>query len=167
MLCHLQAKSRISPFSLKANSYKLKASSGFTLIEVLLVVAIIAILASIVILAINPAQQLADSRNTRRRADVLVIMNAVYQYDIDHAEIPATIGTGETEICKTGAPSCPGMVDLSVLTNNERYLTSIPIDPKGSVTTDGTAYNIFKSSNNRITVTAPRTELGPEISITR
>ncbi|MBI2075091.1 MAG: type II secretion system protein [Candidatus Harrisonbacteria bacterium] len=137
--------------------------SGFTLIEVLLVVAIIAILASIVIIAINPARQLSESRNTKRKADVLVILNAVYQYDIDNAELPATIGTGETEICKTGAASCSGLIDLSALTNTERYLISIPIDPLGSTVTGGTGYKIYKTTYNRVRVTAPRAENGAVI----
>lgn len=149
------------------NPAQSKRRQGFTLIEVLLVVAILAVLASIVIIAINPARQLAESRNAKRRADVLVILNAVYQYDIDNAEIPATIGTGETEICKTDASDCTGMISLAVLTNSERYLTAMPVDPKGSDTTGGTGYKIYKSSNNRVTVTAPRAEIGAIISITR
>ena len=43
--------------------------SGFTLIEILLVVALIALLAGIVIIAVNPNKQLADGRNARRRGN--------------------------------------------------------------------------------------------------
>ena len=51
--------------------------SGFTLLEILLVVGIIAILAGIVIVAINPAKQLATVRNTERKSDIKQINNAL------------------------------------------------------------------------------------------
>ena len=65
---------------------------GFTLLEVLLVVAIIGILASVVIYAINPGRQLAQSRNSQRQVDTNTILKAAYQYSIDHnGAMPAGI----------------------------------------------------------------------------
>ena len=52
---------------------------GFTLIEILIVIGIIAILSSIVIIAVNPARQFAQARDTKRQSDVNAILNAVYQ----------------------------------------------------------------------------------------
>lgn len=58
------------------------------------------------------------------------------------------------------------MIDLTVLTTNEKYLISIPFDPSGS-STNGTGYNIFKDANNRLTVTAPHAENSATISVSR
>jgi prepilin-type N-terminal cleavage/methylation domain-containing protein len=137
---------------------------GFTLIELLLVIGIIAILASIVIVAINPTKQLGDARNAQRRSDVNTILNAVYQYAIDNnGLIPADISTTQTEICQTGG-TCTGLVDLNVLTGS--YLVSIPSDPQGA-STNGAGYEIKKDANGRITVVAPDAENSETISVTR
>ena len=74
---------------------------GFTLLEILLVVAAIAILAGIVILAINPVKQLADTRNAQRSVDVNTILNAVYQYSIDNKGVLPDVPAAATAICKT------------------------------------------------------------------
>lgn len=139
---------------------------GFTLIEILLVVAAIAILAGIVVLAINPSKQLGDTRNAQRKVDVNTILSAVYQYSIDTGTLPASITTTATPICKTGATSCTSMTDLTVLTANEKYLTAMPNDPSSS-TTSSTGYSILKTTNGRITVSAPSAEQGATISVTR
>ena len=141
---------------------------GFTLLEVLLVVAIISILAGIVILALNPTKQLADTRNGQRRVDVNTILNAVYQYSIDNnGNIPSSITTTVTPICQTGTGTCTGLIDLTALTNNEKYLVDLPKDPSISATTGTAGYTIVKDSFNRITVAAPGAEQGATISVTR
>lgn len=151
----------------------LRARKGFTLIELLLVIGIIAILASIVIVAINPTKQLGDARDAQRRSDVNTILNAVYQYAIDHnGNLPSGIPTGTAKvICQTGltGTGCTGSplngVDLNVLTGS--YLVKVPKDPLISATGTGTNYFIVQDANGRITVSAPRAEQTTTISVTR
>ena len=64
---------------LKSNKQK-----GFTLIEILVVIGIIAVLAAIVIIAINPARQFAQARDAKRTSDVSAISNAIGQYISDN-----------------------------------------------------------------------------------
>ena len=163
----------------KSKKISQKSQSGFTLLEILLVVAAIGILAGIVILAINPARQLAQTRNAQRQADVNTILNATYQFTIDNnGNLPSTITTTEREICLssngsgsyagTASSTCSAtLIELTSLVLNEKYLTRIPSDPSGATTTSGTGYAIFKSANGRITVHAWGAENNASIQVTR
>lgn len=153
-----------------------KEQKGFTLLEILLVVAVIAILAGIVIIAINPNKQLGDSRNAQRSSDVTTILNAVYQYSLDNnGSIPTGIIATTKEMCKTGiAPAtCTtgSLIDLSTtITVGGKYLGALPVDPQCPLNcaTDGNGYEILKdATTGRITVSAPSAEQGKTISVTR
>ncbi len=140
---------------------------GFTLIELLLVIGIIAILAAIVIVAINPTKQLGDARNAQRRSDVNTVLNAVYQYSIDNSgNVPSTITTTATGICKSGVNvDCTGLINLNALTG--AYLVGLPNDPQ-TPAGNSTSYTIMKdNTSKRITVAAPLAEQSVVISVTR
>lgn len=146
--------------------------SGFTLLEILLVVAAIAILAGIVIVAINPGKQLGDTRNAQRRSDVNTILNAVYQYSIDNnGTIPGTgyLSGTPKEICaaNTATSTCTGanLVPLNELVWSEKYLVGLPSDPSGGCNANGICYQISTTTNNRVVITAPGAEQGATISV--
>ena len=141
-------------------------NQGFTLLEILLVVAAIAILAGIVIIAINPGKQLADTKNAQRQININTILNAVYQYAIDNiGQLPANITTAPKEICRSGQVCLASQADLSVLTANGKYIVSIPTDPIASNTVTG--YFISKDVNGRVTVSSTYAENGKVIAVTR
>ncbi|MDD3861996.1 MAG: type II secretion system protein [Candidatus Gracilibacteria bacterium] len=146
----------------------MRNKKGFTLIEVLLVIVIIAILAGIVIIAVNPGRQISQANNTQRSSDVKAILDAVHQFAVESrgvmpdaiTEAATTIGSGDGQI-----DICTDLVPT--------YITAMPADPTsdGAGYTDcdtyDTGYQISIDADNRVTVSAPSAELEETISITR
>lgn len=154
---------------------------GFTLIEVLIVIAIVAVLAAIVIVAVNPAKQFAQARNTERRAEVKAILDAVWQYAVDNnGNLPTTLEDLKAnspntykEVCMndgTAGSNCTDLVDLSVLVTGN-YITEMPTDPScpasGCGTASGTGYWVKVADTGRVSVFASSSELNERIEVTR
>src|ERR1035437_6835614 len=108
---------------------KSKRARGFTLIEILVVIGIIAILAAIVIIAINPARQFAQARDTQRTSDVSAISNAIGQYIADHKGIATTTITGPDlkDISNAAVGDANLCVDLV-----PTYMAALPVDPNNT-----------------------------------
>ncbi len=158
----------------------LRQSEGFTLIELLVVIGIIAVLAGVVIVALNPARQFAQARNAQRSSNVNAILNAVGQRMTDNRGIfQASTGTCTTTLPTTFATmtsaSSSGNYDIAPCLV-PTYITQLPFDPNASGTTAyytntssyDTQYRImWDSATGRITVEAPWAELGATTSVSR
>lgn len=132
--------------------------------ELLIVIGIIAILAAIVIIAINPGRQLAQSRNSQRWSNVNTVLNAIHQESVDqNGTINAAITAAcpATQAIDNGAGG--GGANLSTLAPN--YVADLPGDPTAASGVD-TGYDVCKTGT-RVTVSAPAAELGTAISATR
>lgn len=165
----------------------LRKNKGFTLIELLIVIGIIAVLAAIIFVAVDPARRLAEARNAQRWSSVNSILNAVLKYTVDNAGIlpntPVAIDNDAATVQLIGENSggtacnaviCTGQIVAPAncfVTGSDSdlvdiYLASIPQDPStGSA--DDTRYYINKSPAGRITVGACDPERGITISVSR
>ncbi|HRH24544.1 MAG TPA: prepilin-type N-terminal cleavage/methylation domain-containing protein [Candidatus Paceibacterota bacterium] len=137
---------------------KKNASKGFTLIEILIVIGIIAILAAIVIVAINPAKQFAQARNTQRESNINTILNAVGQNIADHKGVFSCNGE-EADISGSPSPIGNGTPDGTYVDLEDAdclvptYMPSMVFDPIGDAV--DTLYTIEVDGNGRYTVCAP------------
>lgn len=148
-----------------------KQQRGFTLIELLVVIGILAILLSIVLIAINPARQFGQANDTKRQSAVTQILNAVGAYSADNkGQLPAGIPlapAAAAEISDTGANLCALLVPT--------YIPALPTDPTLNTAdvaapcpaTYSTGYTIVRDSNGRVTVAAPNASVTTPITITR
>ncbi len=155
--------------------------SGFTLIEILLSMGLLAGLASIVLVAVNPARQFAHMRNTNRMSDISGILNAfgqrVAEYrgelDCPTAVIPVVDPVPSPLTPDTGAAISSTQIDLRPCLA-PAYISELPIDPTSGVSVQGTAYDtgyrMFQDQGGRVTVFAPTVEPtigGNLLSLTR
>lgn len=145
---------------------------GYTLIELIIASALVVITAGVALVWLNPAQQFASARNTRRSAEINAIINAVGQNIADNrgvfmcaagtiptVAIKMASGVGNYNIAPCLAPA---------------YLPTLPYDPTAagahyaSANDYDTAYTIIASSTTGIiTIQAPSAELGSAIAVSR
>ncbi len=142
---------------------KLK-QKGFTLIELILVIAIIIIIAAAIFVALNPAKRIGDANDSQRWSEVNSILGAIQQSIVDNSgTFPNQATWAATNYYQLGTDAagcnnctaqatqaaCLNLTDL--VTNN--YLGSIPEDP--TIGSSGkTGYYVQRAAGGIVTVGA-------------
>lgn len=81
---------------------------GFTLIELLIVIAVLAILTTVVVVVLNPAQMLAEARDSQRMSDLNSLRTAISLYLASAASPTLTAGPRTEVDTSCGfAAGCP------------------------------------------------------------
>ena len=144
---------------------------GFSLIEILIAITLITMLASIVIIAVNPGRQFAQGRNTQRWTAVSSILNSVHQNMVDNNGIFDFSGCNATSIPGVATNIDSAGVDLCDCLVPD-YIAAMPFDPSTGSYTDcanyDSGYEILQdATSKRVTVSSPDAELGIAISVIR
>lgn len=162
---------------------KNKNLKGFTLIELLIVIGIIAILAGIVLVAVNPAEQFGKANDSERKSEIGTVLSAIYQFQTSptaRGALPqCTVNGVATAIpeCDTDASGVgagnggfEGALELGTAataydcssTLVPSYLREIPIDPSATFDATATGYHVCQDTTGavpRIYIMAEGTEV--------
>lgn len=163
--------------SFRTNFKKFRFSSkeGFTLIELLIVIGIVAILAGIVLVAVNPALQFGKANDSERKQEIGSILKAVYQFQTSPSSrgalpqcllgaVPAAatipecdtdssgigVGNGGFEgAVELGTPAGATTYDCTT-TLAPFYINEMPADPDSDYDETGTGYYICQDTGGTV-----------------
>ena len=141
---------------------KNKNLKGFTLIEILIVIGLIAILAAITIIALNPTANFKSARDSRRRSEMAQIMTSINQWMVDPVYNGTIAGLVVTP-CAGSAPDWTGTTQTVPSIAGSAFTAIFPAGvetlPKDPGNGGVDHYRICRSSDSsRITLIAPNVE---------
>ena len=141
----------------------MEKNRGFTLVELVITMGVLAVLLGATVLIINPVAQFSNARNSERRNHINTIINAIKQNAADHRGI-FTCSDGpiptSTTVLGTNGYDINGCIAPD-------YIAVLPMDPLTGTSND-IGYSIVNDViTGRITITGDDAELGKTITVTR
>lgn len=128
-----------------------KLSAGFTMIELLIVIGVLGILATGLLAAVDPFEQLKKARDTNNRQAAVSLQTAFIRYYATHGQLPWDLATLPDVDCAPGLfgasravgsfVSAAGMKDCVTLLENDGELKSGFVAALGTVVADSMNVN--------------------------
>lgn len=165
-----------------------KTNTGFTLIELLIVISIIAVLAAVIFVALDPLTRFRDSRDAARWQDISAVINSIKIDQVDNGGeyLTQITNTNAGEVymivdgavvagcddqntaCDTNVTSDGNCVNLADLVT-EGYLGDVPVSSEGSGNWSSTitGYTLQRDTTGIITIRSCESENSSEIFIVR
>ena len=143
----------------------MNTKKGFTLLELLIVIGILAILSTTVVLVINPAELLAKARDSQRISDLNTVKTAIAYY-ITEAGNPS-IGVSATTYSHVANVLCTASLkgtSTSQAINGTGWIpvnfgalaggspiSNLPVDPNASTASTGNYYYVYLPDATNLT----------------
>lgn len=107
-----------------------KFNKGFTILEMLLVIAILTVLLSLIVFTVRPTLLLKDTKNQKSETEASLIKAAIDSYKAFNGKLPdsfSTLNSGMYELCEYGAEVCPeGSIKLDELVD-QKLILNLPV----------------------------------------
>ena len=126
--------------------FKRQSEDGLTLVELLIVIAILGMLAGVLIAVIDPAEQQRKSRDAQRIGDVRQLQSYVEHYYADTGNYPDSSAAGAYQ-----KATCGGSLTES---NGVTYMGKFPCDPSTGNKYSFSTTLFSKSTVGTYTITA-------------
>lgn len=140
---------------------KKNKSIGFTLIELIIVVAIIALISAISFVAINPSKRIGEAADSTRFLDVDAIKAAIERATVDNGSVPSSLSgltenipymivmAGESTSGEINCENLNGAIaKADILGDISASLPKVPLDPNLPDNSTTTGYFLYKKNNN-------------------
>lgn len=120
-----------------SKTLKTNTTLGFSIVEMVIVLAMIMVLSTLMVSFINPSEQNKKARDEKRFSDISKLERVISEYRIDKGYLP-----DEEMILRTSTSLPTGSSGPLAMSNGtgwlpgdlSRYTTSLPLDPKNDST---------------------------------
>jgi len=151
--CEGFSKKRVKCNEIVNKEERARSTQGFTLIELVTIIAIIGILATVLTIIINPATQIQKAHDAQRKSDLKQVQQALELYYQDNGQYPANDSSGHI-VDPNQATTYPPNGSIPWGQSWKPYMAQLPSDPSpnhhyfyalGSNGSDNQTYYLYTS----------------------